>query len=108
MGQLSLKNMHIVLQLFISKFVLKFSFFLFRTQQKFFLFLARCRSQHFRAYFLRGKTSIRLWQRCPFLCAGFDDRIRQEIEQNICAEGGPGLDCFALPLELIARYLEQV
>ncbi len=42
------------------------------------------------------------------LCAGFDDRIRQEIEQNICAEGGPGLDCFALPLELIARYLEQV
>lgn len=39
---------------------------------------------------------------------GFDDKIRLEIEKNICEEGGPGLDCFALPLELIARYLEQI
>jgi hypothetical protein len=42
------------------------------------------------------------------LGAGFDNKIRLEIEKNICEEGGPGLDCFAMPLELIARYLEQV
>ncbi len=42
------------------------------------------------------------------MCPGFDDKIRLEIEKNICEDGGPGLDCFAVPLELIARYLEQV
>jgi hypothetical protein len=68
----------------------------------------RCRSNIFQINIGRYSCTLVLNSFTGVFFAGFDDRIRQEIEQNICAEGGPGLDCFALPLELIARYLEQV
>lgn len=37
---------------------------------------------------------------------GFEDKIRLEIENNICQESGPALDCFARPMEIIVEYLE--
>ncbi|XP_044271586.1 A-kinase anchor protein 10, mitochondrial [Tribolium madens] len=41
---------------------------------------------------------------CPL---GFGDRVRFEIEQNICGENGLVLDCFKLPLKIVEQVLEK-
>ncbi|RZC41698.1 RGS domain containing protein [Asbolus verrucosus] len=41
---------------------------------------------------------------CPL---GFSDRIRFEVEQNICGENGLVLDCFNLPLKIVEQVLER-
>jgi len=37
---------------------------------------------------------------------GFDDKVRLAIENNICQETGPVMDCFVRPMEIIVEYLE--
>jgi len=37
---------------------------------------------------------------------GFDDKIRLEVENNICQETGPGVHCFSRPLEIVVLYLQ--
>lgn len=39
---------------------------------------------------------------------GFDDKIRLEVESNICREGGPLPDCFAKPKNMVLRVIEKV
>ncbi|EFA10548.1 A-kinase anchor protein 10, mitochondrial [Tribolium castaneum] len=41
---------------------------------------------------------------CPL---GFGDKVRFEIEQNICGENGLVLDCFKLPLKIVEQVLEK-
>ena len=39
---------------------------------------------------------------------GFDDKIRFEVEMNICREGGPLPDCFSGPMKIVLKSLEKV
>lgn len=41
---------------------------------------------------------------------GFSDKIRFQIEQNICQEDGvgPQPDCFELPMIIVYNYLSKV
>ncbi|XP_046992041.1 A-kinase anchor protein 10, mitochondrial isoform X1 [Schistocerca americana] len=41
---------------------------------------------------------------CPL---GFSDKIRFEIEQNICREDGPLPDCFEKPVRIVLHVLEK-
>ncbi|XP_034230837.1 A-kinase anchor protein 10, mitochondrial [Thrips palmi] len=41
---------------------------------------------------------------CPL---GFSDKIRVEIEHNICCEDGPPPDCFSKPLRIVLRFLNK-
>lgn len=41
---------------------------------------------------------------CPL---GFSDKIRVEIEHNICNEGGPPPSCFSRPLKIVLRFLHK-
>lgn len=41
---------------------------------------------------------------CPL---GFGDKVRFNVEQNICGENGLIMDCFHLPLRIIERVLEK-
>ncbi|XP_076453069.1 A-kinase anchor protein 10, mitochondrial-like [Babylonia areolata] len=39
---------------------------------------------------------------------GFDDKIRFEVEGNICREGGPLPDCFSRPRDIVLHTLDKV
>lgn len=41
---------------------------------------------------------------CPL---GFSDKVRLEVEQNICRDGGPLPDCFKKPINIVLHYLEK-
>jgi A-kinase anchor protein 10 len=41
---------------------------------------------------------------CPL---GFGDKIRFEVEQNICGEHGLVIDCFNVPLKIVEQVLER-
>ncbi|KAK7870728.1 hypothetical protein R5R35_009880 [Gryllus longicercus] len=41
---------------------------------------------------------------CPL---GFSDKIRLEVEQNICRDGGPLPDCYKKPVNIVLHYLEK-
>lgn len=39
---------------------------------------------------------------------GFDDKLRFEIEGNICREGGPLPDCFTKAKNIVLKILDKV
>ncbi|XP_063922193.1 A-kinase anchor protein 10, mitochondrial [Zophobas morio] len=41
---------------------------------------------------------------CPL---GFGDKVRFDVEQNICGENGLVIDCFNLPLKIVEQVLER-